>query len=120
MTGRLQPPGRRRRLNPGEVCGFRSAQGREERDRSMAQTARMAGAIAVVALVASGVPALAQVKPGSQQGLGLIGADIPPILQQARADPYRAPAEAACEAIPREIMALNQALGPDVDALKTR
>jgi hypothetical protein len=80
----------------------------------------MAGAIALVVTAVLGPPALAQVKPGSQQWLGLMGADIPPILQQARADPYRAAAEPACETIPREIMALNEALGPDVDALKTR
>jgi hypothetical protein len=86
----------------------------------MVQTARMAGAMALAALATLAGPALAQVRPGSQQGLGLTGGDIPPILQQARADPYRAPAEPACESIPREILALEQALGPDVDGLKTR
>jgi hypothetical protein len=86
----------------------------------MVQTARMAGAMALAVVTALAVPATAQVKPGSQQGLGLMGGDIPPILQQARADPYRAPAQPACESIPQEILALEQALGPDVDGLKTR
>jgi hypothetical protein len=80
----------------------------------------MTGAMAVAVVTAFAVPASAQVKPGSQQGLGLMGGDVPPILQQARADPYRAPAEPACESIPQEILALERALGPDVDGLKTR
>ena len=53
--------------------------------------------------------------PGSQQGLGLTGADIPPILKAVQANPYRYPAAPACESIPQEILALNQVLGPDVD-----
>jgi hypothetical protein len=64
-------------------------------------------------LLATG--AAAQPTPGSQQGLGLTGADVPPLLKTVRADPYRAPAEPACESIPQEILALNQVLGPDVD-----
>jgi len=59
--------------------------------------------------------ALAEVTPGSQQGLGLTGAGIPPILKQVQANPYRYPASPACESIPQEIVALNQVLGADVD-----
>jgi hypothetical protein len=60
-------------------------------------------------------PAAAQVTPGSQQWLGLMGADIPPLLKTVQAEPYRAPAEPACDSIPQEILALDQLLGPDVD-----
>ena len=42
-------------------------------------------------------PMAAQPTPGSQQGLGLTGADIPPLLKTVKADPYRAPAEPALE-----------------------
>jgi len=62
----------------------------------------------------------AQVTPGSQQGLGLIGAGIPPILKAVQANPYRYPVSPACESIPQEIVALNQVLGPDVDGEQTK
>jgi hypothetical protein len=77
------------------------------------RTIRMLATGGVAVLLATG--AAAQPTPGSQQGLGLTGADVPPLLKTVRADPYRAPAEPACESIPQEILALNQVLGPDVD-----
>jgi hypothetical protein len=82
----------------------------------MVQTVRTIGMLAtagMAVLMATG--ATAQVTPGSQQGLGLTGADIPPLLKTVQADPYRAPASPACESIPQEILALDQVLGPDVD-----
>jgi hypothetical protein len=72
----------------------------------------LAGFGAVLMLASS---AQAQVTPGSQQGLGLTGAGIPPILKEVQANPYRYPVSPACESIPKEIVALNQVLGPDVD-----
>jgi hypothetical protein len=87
----------------------------------MAQSVQVMRIRAIRTLAAGGVAVLlatgaaAQPTPGSQQGLGLTGADIPPLLKTVRADPYRAPAEPACESIPQEILALNQVLGPDVD-----
>ncbi|HEY3951532.1 hypothetical protein [Phenylobacterium sp.] len=63
--------------------------------------------------------AQAQLKPGSQSGLGLTGADIPPILQQIRADPYRMPAAPVCASIDQEMAQLDTVMGPDVDKLKT-
>ena len=76
--------------------------------------ARSLAVAAVAAAMASS--AFGQVRPGSDRGLGLTGADIPPLLKKVQANPYRAPAEPACESIPREILALDQVLGPDVDA----
>ena len=64
-------------------------------------------------------PATAQLKPGSQQGLGLTGASIPPILQQVRADPYRMPAAPICASIDEEMAKLDAVMGPEVDKLKT-
>ena len=88
----------------------------------MRQTVRAAATLAIAGFAAASAScALAQIKPGSDRGLGLTGADIPPILKQVQADPYRAPAEPACESIPREILALDAILGPDVDnPVKTR
>jgi hypothetical protein len=82
----------------------------------MAQAVRTIGFLAAASLVATlAAPAAAQVKPGSQQGLGLMGASIPPLLKQVQADPYRAPPAPACDSIPQEILALDKLLGPDVD-----
>ncbi|MBS0363160.1 MAG: hypothetical protein JSR98_17420 [Proteobacteria bacterium] len=63
--------------------------------------------------------AQAQLKPGSQSGLGLTGAHIPQILQQDRADPYRMPAEPICASIDQEMAQLDAVMGPEVDKLKT-
>ncbi len=78
------------------------------------------GALTIALATVLASPALAQVIPGSQQGLGLTGADIPPILKAVQADPYRYPAAPACESIPQEIVALNQVLGPDVDGERVK
>jgi hypothetical protein len=87
----------------------------------MARSVRKIGALAAIGvLVVAASPAAAQVKPGSQEGLGLTGADVPPILARVRADPYRAPAEPACETIPQEILALDKVLGPDVDEARKK
>src|SRR5689334_185110 len=68
---------------------------------------------AVLALAASA--AMAEVRPGETQGLGLMGPEVPPLLKTVAADPYRAPAEPACRSIPAELTALNEVLGPDTD-----
>ena len=86
----------------------------------MAQAVRTIGALAVSGAIALAAPATAQVRPGSQQGLGLTGADVPKLLKEVSADPYRAPAEPACETIPREILALDRVLGPYVDGPKAK
>ncbi|HEX3364707.1 hypothetical protein [Phenylobacterium sp.] len=86
----------------------------------MVQMAQTAGGLTLALATVIAAPAPAQVTPGSQNGLGLTGADIPPILKQVQADPYRAPAAPACESIPQEILALNQVLGPDVDGERVK
>jgi hypothetical protein len=86
----------------------------------MVQMVRTAGALTIALTTALAAPALAQVTPGSQQGLGLTGAGIPPILKAVQTDPYRYPASPACESIPQEIVALNQVLGPDVDGERAK
>jgi hypothetical protein len=75
----------------------------------------MRSAVLAVALGAMTAPAGAQVKPGSETGLGLMGADIPQLLQDIKAEPYRAAAAPACQTIPAEIVAIDDLIGPDVD-----
>lgn len=78
--------------------------------------------LALTLAAATGLAAHAQpadppeaVKPGKQEGLGLIGPDIPQVLKDAQAFPYTPPAGNACESIYTELAALDQALGPDID-----
>lgn len=46
----------------------------------------------------------------------LSGTAIPPILLQAKAQPYAAPADQACPKLMGEVMQLDEVLGPDLDA----
>ena len=72
------------------------------------------------ALAGMGAACRAEVHPGETQGLGLRGAQVPELLKAVAADPYRAPAAPACETIPAELLALEQALGPDADEPRKR
>src|SRR3954463_15532545 len=76
--------------------------------------ASAAGLLAALLMTAAS-PAAAQVKPGSESGLGLTGADVPPLLQAIKAEPYKAPGAPACETVPAEIQAIGDLIGPDVD-----
>ncbi|HEY0435066.1 MAG TPA: hypothetical protein VGC92_00385 [Phenylobacterium sp.] len=82
---------------------------------------RWSALAAVGALAVAPLAARAQeIHPGEQHGLGLTGPRIPAILQAVAADPYKAPAEPACETIPAEILALDQVLGADADDPKPK
>ena len=86
------------------------------------RNARQAAAL-VFAGALAGAPAVLhaqQVHPGETQGLGLMGPKIPDMLKDIAADPYRAPAEPACQSIPAELVALNQMLGVDADQAKPK
>ncbi|MBS0331209.1 MAG: hypothetical protein JSS35_00440 [Proteobacteria bacterium] len=48
--------------------------------------------------------------------LGLTGADVPPLLAQVKADPYKAPTAPACDTIPVELTQLSSLIGPDLDS----
>ena len=72
-------------------------------------------AVAIAAFLLAAGAAQAQVKPGSETGLGLTGADVPPLLATIKADPYKAPAAPACDTVPAEILAIDDLLGPDLD-----
>ena len=47
--------------------------------------------------------------------LNLVRADIPPVLAAAQKAPYGAPADRSCEALAKDVRALDAALGADLD-----
>lgn len=48
--------------------------------------------------------------------LNLVNAEIPAVLAQAQTAPYAKPADTSCKALAAELQALDEALGPDLDA----
>lgn len=48
--------------------------------------------------------------------LNLVRADIPPVLVTAQQDPYLVPPQPGCEPLGANVLALDDALGPDLDA----
>lgn len=48
--------------------------------------------------------------------LNVVRAEIPPVLKEARKQPYRVPADTSCAALAADVNALNEVLGPDIDA----
>jgi hypothetical protein len=80
------------------------------------QAARRFGLLMMTACIAAGGAALAQVKPGSESGLGLRGAEVPPLLATIKLAPYKAPDAPACDTVPAEILAIDDLLGDDLDA----
>ena len=75
---------------------------------------RFAALVAAAACVA--LPAQAQVKTGAESGTGLTGGEIPPLLKQIQADPYRPPAAPACQTAPAEIHEISKVIGPDFNS----
>ncbi len=51
--------------------------------------------------------------------LNLMQARIPPVLTAAQQGPYALPADDSCGALQAELLALDAALGPDIDAAGT-
>ncbi len=51
--------------------------------------------------------------------LNLMQARIPPVLTAAQQGPYALPADDSCAALQAELLALDAALGPDIDAAGT-
>lgn len=48
--------------------------------------------------------------------LNLINGEIPPVLKAAQRAPYETPIDRACPALADQVRALDEALGPDLDA----
>jgi hypothetical protein len=76
-----------------------------------------------VALAACSTPAappsggntVAQAVTTPLSDLNLVRADIPPVLIAAQKAPYAVPAERGCEALGKDIQALDAVLGADLD-----
>ena len=51
--------------------------------------------------------------------LNLVRADIPPVLAAAQKAPYGLPADRSCEALAKDVRALDAALGADLDTPAT-
>ncbi|MDB5476835.1 MAG: hypothetical protein JWP49_2346 [Phenylobacterium sp.] len=73
----------------------------------------------ILALAMASAAAAEPVRPGEQQGLGLTGPEVPPLLREARANPYALPASQDCPGVLAQISALDEVLGPDLDAPAT-
>jgi hypothetical protein len=52
--------------------------------------------------------------------LNLVKAKIPELLLRAQEQPYQAPVERSCATLQAEVRALDEVLGPDVDAPRNR
>ncbi len=65
---------------------------------------------------ATGTEAVAGAATAPLSDLNLVQAKIPPALRTAHAAPYAVPATPGCEALGGELAALDEALGPDLDA----
>ena len=52
--------------------------------------------------------------------LNVVRADIPPLLDEARHAPYATPADTSCDALAADIDALDDVLGPDLDAPRSK
>jgi hypothetical protein len=86
-----------------------------------ARAAGWAGAFfGTVAILAASPGWSGPIRSGEEYGLGLLGPEVPPILKQARADPYAPPAEPACTTVPQELATLDDLLGPDMGAAPKR
>jgi hypothetical protein len=48
--------------------------------------------------------------------LNVVRASIPEVLRDAQKQPYLVPSDPSCEALSAEVRALDEALGPDLDA----
>ena len=105
-----------RAAGPEPAAAGRTSRKRQAR-RPFVGAHPLAGcALAMVAVLAGAPSAFAQqVHPGHEEGLGLTGPDIPQILKDARAHPYAVPDPATCGTVTREIAALDNILGADLD-----
>jgi hypothetical protein len=52
--------------------------------------------------------------------LNVVRADIPDVLKAAAAAPYALPMDASCAGVAAAVQALDEVLGPDLDALPTK
>jgi hypothetical protein len=72
--------------------------------------------IALVACTTSDPSPVTAVATSPLSDVNLVRAKIPPVLAQARIQPYAVPEDQTCEALAADVRTLDEVLGPDVDA----
>src|SRR2546422_3036369 len=76
-------------------------------------------AVLALALTACAVPEKSRMSDAATtplSDLNLVHASIPAVLVDAQKRPYVAPADQSCTALAAEVRALDEVLGPDLDA----
>ena len=72
-------------------------------------------ALACASLAAISMAWAEPVHPGEEQGLGLTGASVPPLLKEVRRNPYAMPPILDCPSVLAQVSGLDDVLGPDLD-----
>ena len=75
----------------------------------------LAALIALVGCASQSASRMGQAATAPLADLNIAPVDIPPVLVMAKEDPYLMPAARNCIALAREIRALDEALGADLD-----
>ncbi len=84
--------------------------------RSAMAGACLAAGLALAACATTSPARVASVATTPLSDLNLVVPAIPEILLAARAAPYRLPDNLNCASVKQELLALDEALGPDLDA----
>jgi hypothetical protein len=71
------------------------------------------------AALLAGAAQAQQVRPGAESGVGLTGADVPQLLKDIKADPYKQPGQPICDTVPLEIQQITDLIGPDLNTQAT-
>lgn len=79
----------------------------------------LAAALVLTACACSGQDKVVTAATTPLSDLNVVRADIPEVLRAAVAAPYVAPADAGCPDLAAGIRALDEVLGPDLDAPRT-
>ncbi|KQW46413.1 MULTISPECIES: hypothetical protein [unclassified Roseateles] len=80
----------------------------------------LAAALALTACASSSQDKVSKAATTPLSDLNVVRADIPDVLKAALAAPYAPPADTSCPALAAGIQALDEVLGPDLDAPPSR
>jgi hypothetical protein len=75
-----------------------------------------AAVLALTACASSSQDKVASAATTPLSDINVVRADIPEVLRSAAAAPYATPADVSCPALAASIQALDEVLGPDLDA----
>lgn len=86
---------------------------------TFAPTLTLIAALALSACASSSQDKVANAATTPLSDLNVVRADIPDVLKAAAAAPYALPADASCAGLAAGVRALDEVLGPDLDAAHT-